>query len=103
MDKRIPTYDLDAFKRAFAMVTRLSVTGTALRTAAAMGCGRAEIVATIQTTERRHFVKSVTSLVDHRTWQDVYHVPRGAVVVYLKFTADVVTEFRLLSFKERDE
>ncbi|MBF0182491.1 MAG: type II toxin-antitoxin system MqsR family toxin [Magnetococcales bacterium] len=98
MDKRTPTYDLDAFKRAFGTVTRLNVTGTALRTAAAMGCGRAEIVATIQAMERTHFVKSMTSHADHRTWQDVYHVPRGGGVVYLKFTADV-----LLSFKELDE
>lgn len=103
MDKRTPTYDLDAFKKVFGMVARLSVTGTALWTAAAMGCGLAEIVATIQTMERKHFVKSMTSHEEHKSWQDVYHVPRGAVVVYLKFTADVVTEFRLLSFKERDE
>ncbi|MBF0173034.1 MAG: type II toxin-antitoxin system MqsR family toxin [Magnetococcales bacterium] len=103
MDKRTPTYDLDAFKRVFTMVGRLSMTGTALRTAAAMGCGRDEIVATIQTMERRHFVKSMTSHTDYRTWQDVYHVPHGTVVVYLNFTADVVTEFRLLSFKERNK
>ncbi|MBF0262797.1 MAG: type II toxin-antitoxin system MqsR family toxin [Magnetococcales bacterium] len=102
MEKRSPTYDLDAFKKSFSKASRLSVTGTALRTAASMGCGRAEIVETIQTMERGQFVKSMTTHADHRAWQDVYHVPRGGKVVYLKFTADVVTEFRLLSFKERD-
>ena len=35
------------------------------------------------------------------TWQDVYRVPDGDIELYVKFTSDVVTEFRLLSFKER--
>jgi motility quorum-sensing regulator/GCU-specific mRNA interferase toxin len=49
VEKRKPTYDLDAFKAAFSSVDRLRVTGTAVRTAAALGLGRADIVATIQT------------------------------------------------------
>jgi motility quorum-sensing regulator/GCU-specific mRNA interferase toxin len=40
--------------------------------------------------------------VDHRIWQDVYHVPSPAGTLYVKFTADSVTEFLLLSFKEKD-
>jgi motility quorum-sensing regulator/GCU-specific mRNA interferase toxin len=102
MEKRKPTYDLDAFKAAFAAVERLNVTGTALRSAAALGFGRAEIVATIQSMQRPQFYKSMTSLADHRVWQDVYHVPSSAGVLYVKFTADAVTEFLLLSFKEKD-
>jgi motility quorum-sensing regulator/GCU-specific mRNA interferase toxin len=61
MDKRKPTYDLEAFKAAFASVGKLNVTGTALRSAANLGFGRAEIVATIQTIERPQFYKSMTS------------------------------------------
>ena len=102
-DKRKPTYDLRAFKAAFDDVDKLHVTGTALRTAAAMGFGRAEIVATIQRMQREHFYKSMTSYGDHRIWQDVYHVPSEAGTLYVKFTADVVTEFLLLSFKEKDD
>ncbi|MBF0626491.1 MAG: type II toxin-antitoxin system MqsR family toxin [Magnetococcales bacterium] len=102
MDKRTPTYDLEAFQTAFSKVERLNVTGAALRSAAALGCGRTEIVETIQTMRRAHFVKSMTAYADHRAWQDVYHVPRGDLVFYVKFTADVVMEFRLLSFKERE-
>ncbi len=63
--KRKPTYDIEAFKSAFASVERLSVTGTALRSATALGFGRGEL--------------------------------------YVKFTADAVTEFLLLSFKEKDD
>jgi motility quorum-sensing regulator / GCU-specific mRNA interferase toxin len=101
-EKRQPTYDLAAFKAAFSRVEKLAVTGTALKSAAALGFGRAEIVATIQTMQREHFYKSMTSYADHRLWQDVYHVPSAVVVLYVKFTADVVTEFLLLSFKEKD-
>ena len=102
-EKRKPTYDLTAFKAAFDAVDKLHVTGTAVRSAAAIGFGRAEIVATIQTMERMHFYKSMTSYEDHRVWQDVYHVPSEAGTLYVKFTADVVTEFLLLSFKEKDD
>jgi motility quorum-sensing regulator / GCU-specific mRNA interferase toxin len=101
-EKRKPTYDLDAFKAAFSSVGRLRVTGVAVRTAATLGFGRSEIVATIQTMERAQFFKSMTSYADHRVWQDVYHVPSSVGTLYVKFTADTVSEFLLLSFKEKD-
>ncbi len=75
-EKRQPTYDLEAFKAAFRSVEKLAITGTALRiSAAALGFGRAEIVAAIQTMKREHFYKSMMAYADHRLWQDVYHVP----------------------------
>jgi len=101
-EKRKPTYDLDAFKSRFASVEKLAVTGTALRTAAALGFGRMEIVKTIQTMQRSHFYKSMTAYADSRQWQDVYHVPSPEGMLYVKFTADVITGFLLLSFKEKD-
>jgi motility quorum-sensing regulator/GCU-specific mRNA interferase toxin len=101
-EKRKPTYDLYAFKATFSSVEKLAVTGTALRTAATLGYGRAEIVATIQTMQRGHFYKSMTAYADSRLWQDVYHVPSPVGTLYVKFTVDVITEFLLLSFKEKD-
>jgi motility quorum-sensing regulator/GCU-specific mRNA interferase toxin len=102
-EKRKPTYDLDAFKAAFSSVERLRVTSTAIRTAAALGFGRAEIVETIQTMQRSQFYKTMTSYADHRVWQDVYHVPSSAGMLYVKFTADTVSEFLLLSFKGKED
>jgi len=67
-EKRKPTYDLLAFKAAFADVDKLNVTVTAARTAASLGLGRGEIVATIKTMERTQFYKSMTSYADHRIW-----------------------------------
>jgi motility quorum-sensing regulator / GCU-specific mRNA interferase toxin len=44
----------------------------------------------------------MTAYVDSRLWQDVYHAPSPAGLLYVKFTADAITEFLLLSFKEKD-
>ena len=66
-----------------------------------LGFGRAEIEATIKTMQRSQFYKSMTAYRDHRIWQDVYHVPSLAGALYVKFTADAVTEFVLPSFKEK--
>jgi motility quorum-sensing regulator / GCU-specific mRNA interferase toxin len=85
------------------MTPTINVTGTALRSAAALGFGREEIVATIRAMRRQHFYKSMTSHADHRIWQDVHHVPSEIGTIYLKFTADMVSEFLLLSFKEKDD
>ncbi|MCJ7687662.1 MAG: type II toxin-antitoxin system MqsR family toxin [Desulfobacteraceae bacterium] len=102
-EKRKPTYDIGAFKAAFSNVDKLSITGTALRSAAALGFGRTTIVSTIQSMKRRHFYKSMTAYANPRVWQDVYHVPSAVGELYVKFTADVDTEFLLLSFKEKDD
>lgn len=101
-EKRKPTYDLDAV-RAWARSSRFSITGSALRSAAALGFASPDVVTVIQTIERKHFAKSMTSYADHREWQDVYHVPSEAGLLYVKFRADLVTEFLLLSFKEKSD
>jgi len=101
-EKRKPTYDLEAFRFAFSCEDQLYATTTAFLAAASLGFGRTEMVGIIQTMRPSHFYKSMTAMADHRTWQDVYYVPSSAGVLYVKFTADVITEFLLLSFKEKD-
>jgi motility quorum-sensing regulator/GCU-specific mRNA interferase toxin len=100
-EKRKPAYDLRAIQHAFRAPARLAATTTAVRTATALGFDRADIVRTIQSLERRHFYKSMTSYADPTLWQDVYHAPSPVGTLYVKFVADTVTEFRLLSFKEK--
>lgn len=101
-EKKKPTYDLEAFQSAFSSEERIFATTTAFLTAASLGFGRSEMVELIQTMRPSHFYKSMTAVADPRSWQDVYHVPSSAGVLYVKFTADVITEFLLLSFKEKD-
>ncbi len=100
-EKRKPTYDLEAFKARFSSVDGLAVSGSAIKNYIALGFTASDVVDTMQTMRREQFYKSMTAYNDSRQWQDVYHVPSSAGVLYIKFTADVVTEFRLLSFKEK--
>ena len=101
MDKRKPTYDLVSFKAVFSSVDKINATTVALKGARSLGLTVNGMISVIQVMERKHFYKSTTSNDDHTVWQDVYHVPYEDNVIYVKFIADVVTEFRLLSFKEK--
>ena len=49
------------------------------------------------------FYKSMTGYNDHTQWQDVYRKDTDyGERLYIKFTAGIVTDFIILSFKERD-
>jgi motility quorum-sensing regulator/GCU-specific mRNA interferase toxin len=101
MEKRKPTYDLDAVKTVLGSVDTLAITTSALRDALGLGFDRAGIVEVVSSMTRKMFVKSMTTFADHRVWQDVYHVPARDLILYVKFQADVVTEFTVMSLKEK--
>lgn len=101
MEKRRPTYDLEAFKAALGTPERLAMTTSALQDATMLGFDRRAVVEVLLSMDRSMFFKSMTTFADHRIWQDVYHVPAHDLLLYVKFQADVVTEFRVMSFKER--
>ena len=96
MEKFNPSYSLTEFKNS-----NFSITRTALRTAQDLGFYEEDIRRIVATIELKHFYKSMTSYADHRIWQDVYHVPCGKLILYVKFTQNVISEFMLLSFKEK--
>ena len=100
MSEKKPTYDLEAFQEQCG--TDLKATKIALRNAAALGFDRPGVVRVIQTMQRTHFYKSMTAHADSKLWQDVYHVPSDAGLLYVKFTAEAVSDLLLLSFKEKD-
>jgi motility quorum-sensing regulator/GCU-specific mRNA interferase toxin len=81
----------------------LAMTSTALRDALRLGFDRFGVAETILSIDRRMFYKSMTTFADHRVWQDVYHVPARDMLLYVKFQADVVTEFTVMSFKEKQD
>lgn len=102
VEKRKPHHDLASFKKAFSSPERVRVTRTALKDAQAQGFTLAMMVEVFQSMRSPHFYKSMTSLADSTCWQDVYHVPWGDdLLLYIKFTDDLITEFLLLSFKEK--
>ena len=99
MDKKRPNYSLSSFQAA-AGEEALVFTTSALQTAAKLGLSRSCINEIIQTMEDKHFYKSMTSHQSAQLWQDVYKVPSEVGLLYIKFTSEVVTEFKVLSFKE---
>lgn len=96
MEKFNPSYSLTEFKSS-----NYSITRTAIRTAQELGFYEGDIRQIISTMELKHFYKSMTSYANHKIWQDVYHLPFGDLILYVKFTKDVLSEFTLLSFKEK--
>jgi motility quorum-sensing regulator / GCU-specific mRNA interferase toxin len=101
MEKRRQTYDLETIKLVLGSVESLAITTSALRDATELGFDRGAIAATITGMERKMFIKSMTTFADHRVWQDVYHVPARGLTLYVKFQADVITQFTVMSFKEK--
>lgn len=100
MEKRTPTYDLESIKAEFCEVARLRMTRTARNDAFALGFSLRDVIDVIQSMTRKQFYKSMTSDADSRIWQDVYHVPVGDIVLYVKFTMDDEGKL-LISFKEK--
>jgi len=86
---------------SIGLVETLAITISAKRDAIALGFDRGGIVQTINSIERAMFYKSMTTLKDHRLWLDVYHVLSQGLTLYIKFPADVKTEFLVVSFKEK--
>ena len=58
MEKRRPTHDLEAFKAAMGMPSRLAITLAAFGDAQSLGFDRAGVVEVIQSMQRGHFYKS---------------------------------------------
>lgn len=100
MEKRTPHYALDSIKATFTSASKLRITVTARTTAFALGIYLDGIVTLIQSITREMFFKSMTSLGDHRIWQDVYHVPFASTVLYVKLTTDA-EGYLVISFKEK--
>jgi motility quorum-sensing regulator/GCU-specific mRNA interferase toxin len=66
MEKRRPTYDLEAIKLAIGSVETLAMTSSAVRDATALGFDRGGVVETILGVRRSMFRKSMTTFADHR-------------------------------------
>jgi motility quorum-sensing regulator / GCU-specific mRNA interferase toxin len=101
MEKKRPTYDLAAIQAVLGAAETLAMTLSAQRNAIALGFDDVDVAEVVASIERRMFVKSMTTFADHRIWQDVYHVPTRGLLLYMKFQADMLTDFRVMSFKEK--
>ena len=96
MEKFTPTYNLEEFKNS-----HFEITATAQRTALELEFDEDAVREVVSTMKREQFYKSMTSYKNYKIWQDVYHVPCGNLILYVKFTQNIISEFTLLSFKEK--
>jgi motility quorum-sensing regulator/GCU-specific mRNA interferase toxin len=101
MEKRKPSYRLQDIQRTFSSVRSLNLTRTALSDAGDIGFGLQDIVDVIAGMKPRMFYKSMTTYADPGVWQDVYHVPARGLILYVKFQADLISEFKVMAFKEK--
>lgn len=102
--KRRAHHDLAAVQAKFASVDTLEISGTAFRSAQALGFGLEDVVAAVQALTRSDFVKSETQHhpPNHRCWHDTYKSRQGDLYLYLKFAGETLVDVVLVSFKEVD-
>ena len=100
MEKRKPHYDLAAIKRALADITKINRTYSSKQGADELDMDDTDVVEVIQGLKKEDFEKSMTSVTDHKVWQDVYKPVVGDKTLYVKFTVDAQKQFLLISFKE---
>ena len=87
-------------KTAFADPSRLDRSFASKQGADDLGLDDSDVVAIVQGLTRRDFEKSMTSMVDHKNWQDVYKPRIGSRTLYVKFTPDARHALFLISLKE---
>ncbi len=100
MEKRKPHYALADVKAAFADPAALNRSFVSKQGADALGMDDTAVVATIQAMVMADFEKSMTSLADHRVWQDLYRPKSAGTELYVKITLDSQKALFLISFKE---
>jgi motility quorum-sensing regulator / GCU-specific mRNA interferase toxin len=97
MEKATPHCKLSVVK-ALINAGEVRTTKATREGAAALGFGFDGILAIVLSLTTDDFYKSMTTLADHRVWQDVYRPNTPAGDVYLKLT--VIDDVLIVSFKE---
>lgn len=100
MEKKKPHYSLDTVKATFVTVKALRITKSATTCTESLGLTLEVVVTIIQSMTREQFYKSMTAYANNAIWQDVYHVPHGVTVLYVKFTTDA-EGYLVIGFKEK--
>lgn len=99
MEKRVPHFRLVEVLKQMTHVEALNLTLSAQSGIRSLGMSWHEALECIQALTRQDFYKSMTSQVDHRVWQDVYHGHYGSTALYIKISK--AGEYFVISFKEQ--
>jgi motility quorum-sensing regulator/GCU-specific mRNA interferase toxin len=98
MEKSTPQYLLADILVQMQSVPDMNLTLSARSGIRTAGMGQADALAVVRALTRKQFYKSMTTHVDHRVWQDVYHGKWCNVALYIKFQR--ASEYFVVSFKE---
>lgn len=86
MDKHTPHYPLQEIQLAVGRLGIRAFTSSARTGLRGMGLTDQQALLVLASLSRKDFYKSMTTLADHRLWQDVYHAPTPCGMAYVKFT-----------------
>lgn len=100
-EKRRPHYSLRDVQASVRQRGRRAFTRTALEGGAHMGFGISRMIEIVCGMEHSCFYKSMTTLHDHRLWQDVYIANTEAGEAYIKVTGFVDERPPVIQFKKR--
>ena len=98
MEKQTPHYPLLAIQAQMRSLPEMNLTLSARSGIRAAGMSQVDALALVQSLDRKDFHKSMTTLADHKVWQDVYHGEWNGLGLYVKFQQ--AGEYFVISFKE---
>jgi motility quorum-sensing regulator/GCU-specific mRNA interferase toxin len=101
MEKYRPHYQLKEIQGQMRTVADLYLTKSALHGIRSLHMSEREALQVIQALDSSQFSKSMTTFVNHRVWQDVYHAKFRGIGLYVKFQKMDV--YFVISFKERGD
>lgn len=99
MEKRRPQYDLKAVIAQMVAVEAMHLTLSAVEGIRKAGMLKSEALEVVQGLSNANFYKSMTTHINHKVWQDVYHAEWRGKLLYVKFQK--AGEYFVVSFKER--
>ena len=98
MEKLVPHYQLAEILMQMTTIQSMNLTVSARTGIRESGMAHADALTVVQALTRKDFYKSMTTQVDHRVWQDVYHGQWECGALYIKFQR--AGEYFVVSFKE---
>ena len=98
MEKQTPHYPLLAIQTQMRSVPGMNLTLSARNGVRAAGMSQMDALTLVHSLKRKDFYKSMTTLADHKVWQDVYHGQWNGLGLYVKFQR--AGEYFVISFKE---
>ena len=101
MDKKTPTYDLEAIKES-VRENGARTTFSAKRSMTELHLVLDDVEKVVLQLNRSNFYKSMTTYKNHKLWQDVYHASYLGYELYVKFMVDD-EGYLVVSFKEKGD